>query len=51
MKDRLVVQIDSELKKRVQIYGINNSMNITEVTEKALYVYMEEVDKTESKEE
>jgi hypothetical protein len=43
-KDRLVVMIDSELKKEVQIYGINNKikkMNITEVTETALREYLD----------
>ena len=46
MKDRLVVLIDADLKKKIQIHGINEGMNITEVTEKALNIYMDKVDKT-----
>lgn len=41
MKDRIVILVASELKKRVQIFGIENDMNITEVTETALLEYLE----------
>ena len=44
MKDRIVVLVDSELKKKVQIHGINEGLNITEITERALEEYLENHD-------
>lgn len=50
MKDRLVVLIDSELKKQAQIYGIKNDLSLTNITEKAISDYLKSNTETENNE-
>ena len=40
MKVRLVADIDEDVKKKAQIYAIQNDATLGEITEKALMFYL-----------